>query len=177
MTRKKDRKTETLSLRLDPKTKFMLEFVARINGQTLTTIVERSIRSSLGAVHTGGNIPRDWTHFWDPQEGIRTLKLLQCNEYPTTPDEDDLKKFVTIHWPFFYASRTFEEPHRVYVEILWPKIAQYRRIWGERRNRDFWAAGDAMAATLSAAKVQPPEFPRGIIVRKGQKPIRVRFDQ
>jgi len=177
MTRKKDRKTETLSLRLDPKTKFMLEFVARINGQTLTTIVERSIRSSLGAVHTGGNIPRDWTHFWDPQEGIRTLKLLQCNEYPTTPDEDDLKKFVTIHWPFFYASRTFEEPHRVYVEILWPKIAQYRRIWGERRNRDFWAAGDAMAAALSAAKVQPPGFRRGIIVRKGQKPIRVRFDQ
>ena len=41
MPPKKERgtKTETLSLRLDPKTKFILEFVARINGQTLTTVI------------------------------------------------------------------------------------------------------------------------------------------
>lgn len=39
-------KRETLSLRLHPKTKFMLEFTARMRGQTLTMLVERAIRKA-----------------------------------------------------------------------------------------------------------------------------------
>ncbi len=67
-----------LSLRLDPKTKFILEFVSRINGQTITTIVERAIRSSTDDIRLPSE--RDfesgpnWQHFWDPHEGVRTPK-------------------------------------------------------------------------------------------------------
>src|SRR6185312_3703007 len=76
MALKKDRgsKTQTLSLRLDPKTKFTLEFVARIRGQTLTTIVERAIRESCDKVMIE-NFEGDelnWLNFWDPEEGMRT---------------------------------------------------------------------------------------------------------
>jgi hypothetical protein len=162
---KKDRgtKTQTLSLRLDPKTKFTLEFVARIKGQTLTTIVERAIRESCDKVTIGsdfGNEKVNWRIFWDPEEGVRTLKLLTCDDYPSTYDEDDLKQFTKAHWEFFYTEKTAKAPRRAFVEILWRKIEDYRRIWREQRDTDYWAAGKAMAADLSAAKVLSPTWPR-----------------
>jgi hypothetical protein len=165
MVLKKDRgaKTQTLSLRLDPKTKFTLEFVARIKGQTLTTIVERAIRESCDQVTIGsdfGNDKFNWQSFWDPEEGVRTLKLLACDDYPSTYDEDDLREFTKAHWDFFYISEKAKVPRRAFVEILWPKIEDYRRTWHEQRDSDYWAAGKAMAVDLSAAKVQAPTWPR-----------------
>jgi hypothetical protein len=163
---KKDRgsKTQTLSLRLDPKTKFTLEFVARIKGQTLTTIVERAIRESCDRVTIGsdfGNEKFNWQTFWDPEEGVRTLKLLACDDYPSTYDEDDLREFTKAHWEFFYTEKA-GTPRRPFVEILWPKIEDYRRIWHEQRDSNYWAAGHAMAADLSAAKVLSPTWPRQV---------------
>jgi hypothetical protein len=168
MVLKKDRgtKTQTLSLRLDPKTKFTLEFVARIRGQTLTTIVERAIRESCDRVTIedrnwdGSDEKFTWQSFWDPEEGVRTLKLLACEHYPSTYDEDELREFTKAHWEFFYTSDTAEVPRRAFVEILWPKIDEYRRIWHEQRDSNYWVAGTAMATGLSAAKVVPPTWPR-----------------
>jgi hypothetical protein len=162
---KKERgtKTQTLSLRLDPKTKFTLEFVARIKGQTLTTIVERAIRDSCDQVTIGSDFRNEkfnWQSFWDPEEGVRTLKLLSCENYPSNYDEDDLREFTKTHWEFFYTSEKAKVPRRAFVQILWPKIEDYRRIWREQRDSDYWAAGKAMATDLSAAKVLAPTWPR-----------------
>jgi hypothetical protein len=164
MPPKKDRgaKTETLSLRLDPKTKFGLEFVSRINGQTLTTVVERAIREACSQVILGGDYHQNWQSFWDPDEGVRTLNLLACSQYPSNYEEDELKSFTEAHPDFFYhydGART-KKPRRAFVQILWPKIEEYRRIWREQRERDYWAAGIAMAADLAAAKIEPPVWPR-----------------
>jgi hypothetical protein len=161
MVLKKERgtKSQTLSLRLDPKTKFTLEFVARIKGQTLTTTVERVIRDSCDQVRIGNDFdgPFNWKNFWDPEEGVRILRLLACEDYPSTYDEDDLREFTKTHWDFFYEKA--KRPRRAFVEILWPKMEDYRRIWREQRDSDYWAAGKAMAADLSAAKVLPPAWP------------------
>jgi hypothetical protein len=160
MPPKKDRgtKTQTLSLRLDPKTKFSLEFVARANGQTLTTVVERAIRSSCDEVKIGSD-EFNWQHFWDPDEGMRTLKLLACDAYRSTYDEDELRQFTVEHWRFFYVCQAADKPRRAYVQILWPKIEEYQRIWREQRESNYWAAGEAMAADLSAAHVAGPTWP------------------
>jgi hypothetical protein len=166
MSPKKDRgpKTETLSLRLDPKTKFILEFVARIKGQTLTTVVERAIQSSCSVVEIGAPDdfaePRKWSDLWDPDEGVRTLLMLEDGAYPTTYDEDALHQFVKQHREFFFDEEKKSQPRREFVEILWPKIEDYRRIWEEQRKSDYWAAGKSMAADLVAAKVEPPMWPR-----------------
>ena len=164
MPPKKDRgsKTETFSPRLDPKTKFSLEFVARVNGQTLTTIVERAIRSSCDQVMVGisHNRGANWRHFWDPEEGIRTLQLLACEDYPSTYDEDDLWSFTRAHWQFFYTEQDGATPKRFFLEILWPKIDAYRQIWREQRESDYWAAGRAMAADLRNAQLEAPAWPR-----------------
>lgn len=40
---KKAGKSESLTIRLDPKMRFALEFVARLNGQTITKVIERAV--------------------------------------------------------------------------------------------------------------------------------------
>jgi len=162
MPSKKERgtKTETLSLRLDPKTKFILEFVARINGRTLTTIIERAIRTSCGEVTIGRDHLVGWDYFWDPDVGVRTLKLLAFPDYPSTYEEDELRRFTKEHWEFFYTHPNRDEPRRAYVEILWPKIEEYQRVWRDQRASNYWAAGAAMAADLSAAQLKVPNWPR-----------------
>src|SRR5665811_112359 len=149
MPLKKDRgaKTETLSLRMDPKTKFILEFVARINGQTLTTVVERAIRSSCDAVRIGaspGHAGANWRHFWHPEVGVRTLNLLADYTFPSTYDEDELRRFTAEHWEFFYTDSTAQQPQTSYVQILWPKIEEYQHTWIKHRESDYWVAGKAM---------------------------------
>lgn len=160
--KKKPGKTETLSLRLDPKTKFILEFASRINGQTITTIVERAIRASCDTIHIGAQTdfgqPLSWKDFWDPHEGVRTLRLFGA-DYPSTYDEDELRDFVQAHSAFFYTRDETGNPNNSLVHILWPKIEEYRRIWRDKREKDYWAAGHAMAADLKAANVRPPTWP------------------
>jgi hypothetical protein len=164
MPPKKERgtRTETLSLRLDPKTKFILEFVARTNGQTLTTVIERAIRTSCGEV-TIGSDGLGWDRFWDPDPGVRTLKLLACPEYASTYEEDELRHFTKAHWEFFYTHPKSDEPRRTHVEILWPKIEDYQRIWHDQRESNYWAAGEAMAADLSAAQLKVPNWRGGSV--------------
>jgi hypothetical protein len=166
LTKKSSGKTENLSLRLAPKTKFILDFVSRINGQTITTIVERAIRASCDQVELPGSVQEgdfavslNWKRFWDPHDGIRTLKLLANPAYPTTFDEDELKAFVESHKHFFYVAGRSRTPNGSMVHILWPKIEEYRRIWLAEREKDYWAAGHVMAADLSAANVEPPDWP------------------
>ena len=157
----------TLSLRLDPKTKFIVEFVARIKGQSLTTVVERAIKDAAGGVTIGPEyddrgdpIPSsNWADFWDASEGVRTLGLITDSAYPTTFDEDELKDFTVAHRPFFYTDARGFEPRRSFVDILWPKIEVYLKIWHETKRTDFWAAGEAMKADLAAARVAAPDWP------------------
>ena len=154
-------KTQNLSLRLDPKTRFVLDFVARIKGQSITTVVERAIMESASQVglgvkslEGGRTVPEQtWSDFWDPSEGVRTLKLLRNRYYPKTYDEDDLLAFSTVHWQFFYKKPNAKEPRRDFVQVLWPKIESYLEIWQEKRSEDYWAAGKAMKADLLAARV------------------------
>ena len=154
-------KTETLSLRLDPKTRFVLDFVARIKSQSITTVVERAIMESAGRVglgvtslEGGETVPEHtWSDFWDPSEGVRTLILLKNSYYPTTYDEDDLRAFTTDHWQFFYRKPSAKEPRRDFVQVLWPNIERYLEIWRTKKSEDYRAAGKVMKADLLAARV------------------------
>lgn len=165
----KDRraKTETLSLRLDPKTRFILEFMTKVRGQSITVLIERSVRDLAERVRIGPTQDRrgndveqlDWTHFWDPSEGVRTLRLLACAEYPTDFAEDELKSFTDVHWPFFYTNAADHIVRRGYVEVLWPNVQEYLATWRETKTTNYWKAGEDMARSLSGARVAAPEWP------------------
>src|SRR5215211_3367462 len=74
--KKRAAKSETLTIRLNPRTRFLLEFVARMRGQTITTVVERALVQAADAAtidHDG--IRQTWQDYWDVCEGIRALKI------------------------------------------------------------------------------------------------------
>jgi hypothetical protein len=154
-------KTETLSLRLDPKTKFMLDFLARVQGQSITTVVERAVHQVASRVSVAPFDENDktWAMFWDASEGIRTLKLIADPHYPTNYEEDELLSFAKVHWPFFYLTEKTITPKQSYVDLLWPKIDLYLDLWRTLRQENYWAAGEAMRADLLAAKIAAPDWP------------------
>lgn len=160
-------KSETLSLRLDPKTKFALEFVARIRGQSITTVVERAIKSAASDVRIESSAEsQDWMNYWDASDGVRTIKILKSGQYPTTYEEDELIEFTECNWEFFYHSSASGSPRRVYIDIIWPDIDEYLAIWRSKRHADYWAAGHAMKAALVKANVASPDWPRGTKAQK-----------
>lgn len=161
-------KTQTLSLRLDPKTRFVLEFVSRIRGQSITTVVERAIKEASSEVSVGptwderGNPqePNTWQDFWDPDEGVRTLKLLANSAYPTTFEEDELRAFTLAHHEFFYTNDRGHTPNKAQTNVLWSKIDKYLELWRETKATDYWACGKLMVQHLSAAGLSHPNWPR-----------------
>jgi hypothetical protein len=87
--------------------------------------------------------------------------LLACSTYPTTFDEDELRSFTEAHEEFFYLpDYNPRQPNRALLQILWPKIDEYRQIWRDHMDRDYWAAGKAMVIDIVAAKIKPPTWPR-----------------
>jgi hypothetical protein len=161
-------KSETLSLRMDPKTRFMLELLSRMRGQSITIVVERAIKEAaeneVVSCDTDeyGNKEnkRIWSDFWDAEEGIRTLKLLADPKYPSTFEEDEIRAFTKTHWDFFYTSEKSSTVRDAYTSILWPKIQEYLKIWREKKGSDYWAAGNAMISDLDKANLRSPEWPR-----------------
>jgi hypothetical protein len=157
-------KTETVSLRLDPKIRFMLEFLARIKGQSITAVVEHAVRDAASHTNIGSSQDRYgnetegkiWSDFWDPSEGMRNLKLFSDPKFPTTYDEDRIRQFTLNHWQFFYTDKDGSNPRRGYVDILWPSIREFCELWDRTKAANYWAAGEAMLAKLRAARVAPP---------------------
>jgi 8-oxo-dGTP pyrophosphatase MutT (NUDIX family) len=161
-------KTQTLSLRLDPKTRFILEFMSRVRGQSITTIVERAIKEAAEKTGIGPTNDRHgnetsqqcWSDFWDPEEGVRSLNLIANTDYPTTFDDDEIRRFTIDHWEFFYVSVAASTPRRQFVSVLWPKLQSYMTVWRNTKSEDYWAAGRAMGEDLTKAKLGTPVWPR-----------------
>ena len=155
-------KGDTLTIRLTPKTRFLLEFVARHRGQTITTLLERAVVELAERTtfrRPDDNESRTWQDYWDISEGVRTLKIAEePNLYPTYEEEQKLE-FAKTHWPFFYASPECTSFMRPYITILWPRIEEYINVWNETQWTDYFAAGRAMHSAISSAKVNPPDWP------------------
>lgn len=161
-------KTQTLSLRLDQKTRFILEFMSRARGQSITMIVERAIKEEADRVVIGPE--RDdnrntiyqpkWSDFWDTDEGVRTLKLLANDHYYKTYDDEEIRQFTVDHWEFYYVDEEGTLPKRANVTVLWPHIQDYVRMWRESKSEDYWAVGKKMSEDLTRAKLKSPAWPR-----------------
>jgi predicted transcriptional regulator len=157
--KKKPTKSETLTLRLDPKTRFVLDLVARARGQTITTVLERAIYDAANQLtdYTGRSI--SWEKFWSVSDGARFLKVASARELFPTFEEERILKFANEHWSFFYTSSTKHNVYERYLDVLWPSITKYVETWERTRASDGYAAGRMMREDLLAAGVDPPEWP------------------
>jgi hypothetical protein len=156
-------KTEMLTIRLDPKTRFLLDYVARLNGQTITTVVERAIMTaaSSNTISRHGEYAADisWHDIWDISEGVRTLRIARVPEMYPTYEEERRLSFAREHWPFFYTSASGDNLINKYVDVLWPRIDEFVQLHEQGRTKDYFAAGNAMKEVLREAKLRVPDWP------------------
>ena len=154
-------KSETLTIRLDPRTRFIVEFISRVRGQTITTVVERALAEAADRLTVDGPLVSNatWQYYWDTCEGIRELKIAANPALFPTAEEERRLEFVRTHWPFFCTSPRCNEYLRHYIHILWPRINEYMERWESERTRDYYAAGAAMQKALEEARLESPEWP------------------
>lgn len=168
---KRPAKSETLTIRLDPKTRFMLEFVARLRGQTITTVVERAIsdaanRATIEVQEV--DYSRDgvqttelsWRDFWSVNDGERALKIARQPDLHPTYDEEKRLAFCRTHWPFFFTGGRDDAGMKTgYLEVLWPRIDEFVAMFDSTKSENYFAAGNAMLAALRKANVAAPDWP------------------
>lgn len=163
------KKTENLTLRLDPKTRFVLDFIARSRGQNITTVIERVIQEAAqsSSVQIDQSEYVGWEDLWHVNDGVRYLRVADCRGLFPTFDEEYTLNFAKIHWPFFYTGSNCKNQRVTYIEVLWPGIQKFIQLWNETKSTDYWAAGKAMQEALKAANVRPPDWP----VKPTPKPV------
>lgn len=157
-------KSETLTIRLDPKTRFVLEYLSRLNGQTITTVVERAIvqTANVQSIPATDEFGSDsgWQDFWDVSEGARALKLARRSEFFPTFEEERRLAFCEEHWPFFFVNSHKTVFRYPWLNILWPRIDDFIEIHEQSKSGGkYWAAGEAMQETLRGAGLKPPAWP------------------
>lgn len=162
--RRRTPKTESLTIRLDPKTRFMLEMIAKMRGQTITTVVERAIHEAATSASFWSERQReniDWRNLWDVSDGVRALQMAREPAVFPSYEEERRLAFADEHWPFFYTADTRKMFRRAYLDILWPRIDEFVQMHVDGRSADYFGAGNAMAKALLEAGVAPPEWPPG----------------
>ncbi|WP_028054294.1 hypothetical protein [Sinorhizobium medicae] len=155
-------KSETLTIRLDPKTRFILEYLSRLKGQTITTVVERAIVAAASQEYVPDPKhpdPDGWQYFWDVSDGVRALRMAERSEFFPTYEEEKRLQFCREHWPFFWSSKERNSFLNYYVDVLWPNIDTFVQIHEDQKANDYFAAGKAMRTALTNAKLRAPDWP------------------
>ncbi|MDM9629517.1 hypothetical protein QTL95_26900 [Rhizobium sp. S152] len=170
----KSGKTETLTIRLDPKTRFILEYMSRLKGQTITTVVERAIVAAAAqetVVDREYGHQLTWDEFWDVSEGVRSLNLASRREFFPTFEEERRLEFAKTHWPFFFATRNKTIPLNHYIDILWPRIDEFIQIHEDNKAQggDWFGAGKAMQEALRKSNLKAPDWPVKEPLREPEK--------
>ena len=157
---KKPNKSETLTLRLDPKTRFMLEFVARLRGQTITTVFERAVQDTadFAIIQRNDGSRYTWKNYWDVEQGVRDLLIAGEPILRPTFEEEKRFTFAYRYWPFFYTTIERKLFRIDYVSILWGRIDEFIELDEAKKTIDYWAVGQLMEDALKAAHVTPPKW-------------------
>ena len=163
--RKRPAKSESLTIRLNPRTRFVLEFVARMRGQTITTVVERALEAAGDQVkifRDGFQDDLTWKDFWDVSDGVRALKVAGEPELFPTYEEERRLAFAKQFREYFFKDEGCTIPSKVYVEILWPRIDEFLNYYDDTKSKEFYAVEKLMRSVIQAAKVKPPVSRSGI---------------
>lgn len=166
---KKPQKSQTLTVRLDEKTRFAIDFLSRLEGQSVTKILENAILEKANSSYFGRyntHLERkeyNWRDVWHVSEGVRHLLFVTNpgvqSEIHLTYDEEELAEFAKWHWPFFSTSEYMGRFIPAYVDIIWPHLSALVDEWREAKSTDPWKAGHSMSELLKSANVSPPTWP------------------
>ena len=109
-------RSETVTVRLDPKLRYLAELAARLHRRTLSSYIEWSIEASLGnnvlsGDHNGPSIKDESEYLWDVDDSDRFAKLALRYPHLLTHEEQVRWKLIKENgylWKGSYAGRRFE---------------------------------------------------------------------
>jgi hypothetical protein len=166
---KKPIKNQNLTIRLDEKTRFALDFLVRLEGQNASKLVERIILEKTDQTYFGRyntHLERkeyNWRDIWHVSEGVRHLMFVTNpgvqSEIHLTFEEEEMAEFVAFHWPFFCTGEHLVRFVTPFVDILWPHMDALVSEWREFKSTEPWRTGNSMTEILKSADVRPPAWP------------------
>jgi len=110
-----------ISMKVDEKFDFALEFAAKRAGKTKTQMIEESV---LAAVKDTG-----WEAFWHPSKGVRELMWLRFG--PRSGSDDLLWDFISEHESIFFKDLA---PRVPVIDVLWSDINMYMDVWNKTKG-------------------------------------------
>ena len=125
-------RSETVTVRLDPKLRYLAELAARLHRRTLSSYVEWSIKEALDSEALRNNegirdtIGTEAEFLWDVDEADRFAKLALRYPHLLTHEEQVLWKFIREAYPLWGDGSPFNLPGE--AELSFGKL---------RRNWDF----------------------------------------
>lgn len=163
--KKKAPKTESLTIRLDPKMRFALDFVARMKGQTITKVIEMAVIEAANNEKfkewgtdewdNPKKFEKTWIDYWDLNEGIRLFNMSKEKKINLSFDEEFCIQFMKVHWKYFFNQHG--NPIRPYFDVLWPIMPELLSIWEEKRAVDRQAVINIMESAFNKAGIPIPE--------------------
>jgi hypothetical protein len=136
------------SYRRDSRTDFILRLMARQEGVSMTHALTRCIEDRAKRFEF------DWERYYDESEGVSLLRMMQNPAIRLDPYEAKLKRFINNHTEYFYKN---DKVNRTYVELLWPSVTEFAKLWEKQQHENFWIAADEMDKALTKAGVAPPK--------------------
>lgn len=149
-------KSETLSIRLDVRSRFALDFVARARGQTISTVIERAALSQAIMVTIEEYSLGLFESVWHEEEGVRQLAVAAVDKLYPTHDELKRLSFARQFWPYFYREKNFTTFNVPRIQVLWRIIDDLISFFEETRSSDFFAVARRMSEMLSHAGLEGP---------------------
>lgn len=160
--RKRPQKSESLTIRLDPKMRFALEFIARVKGQTITKVIERAVMEAADRADIydeNGYDKLSWLNYWDVNEGVRAINLAQDSRTHPSFEEEEMLDFIKTHWRFFSHDSLLRALNREKIEVLWPHMSEIMNVWRETKGTNRSEASRVMTKLLSEAGIKDKETP------------------
>lgn len=133
-------RSETVTVRLDPKLRYLAELAARQHRRTLSSYIEWAIEESLNSIVLRRNEGYEWTlaeesfELWDVDEPDRFVKLAEKYPELLTHEEQLIWKVVREREVFWRDSNHIEYS---FLRVAWEPLKQY--AFGEITEKEFEA--------------------------------------
>ncbi len=140
--------TPPTSYKISDRHKFLLHLIARQDDKNYTQVLEEAIEEIAPHRIKLGVSP---SILFDIEPAVRMLNCLAQPKYRANAEEDELLSLIRAHKEFWYQDKDQTIPKRDFAVILWPNRKRYVDLW-RKRERDYWAAAEAMAKDLRKAR-------------------------
>jgi hypothetical protein len=138
-------RTETVTVRLDPKLRYLAELAARKQRRTLSSFIEWAIEENLKNIHLddGGDssksIASQSAELWDVDEPDRFATLAFRYPEMLTHDEQVLWKLIKENECLWFDSPQFLTGQYGIVSVKGPRVIEERSL-NFKRLREHWSS-------------------------------------